>query len=63
MILPPNFSPDWKRILEGADARNVKQGSSFEVGPGRIVLQDANGVRWKITVSTAGALSAVQVTN
>jgi hypothetical protein len=63
MILPQTFSPDWKRILEQADARNVKQGGSIEVAGGRVVLRDANGGRWKLVVSTSGVLSTVAVTN
>jgi hypothetical protein len=62
MILPQTFGPDWKRLLENADAANVKQGGTFEVGPGRVVIQDSAGLRWKITVSTAGVVSAVRVT-
>jgi hypothetical protein len=64
MILPPTFAAlDWKRILELTDSQNVKQGGTFEVGPGRVVLRDANGVRWRLNVSTAGVLSASVVTN
>ena len=63
MILTQTFStPDWKRVLENADNQNVKQGGSFEVGSGRVVIQDSAGQRWQITVSTAGAVSAVRVT-
>jgi hypothetical protein len=62
MILPQSPGPDWKRILEKADATNVKQGGTFEVGPGRVVILDPAGLRWQITVSTAGVVSAVRVT-
>lgn len=62
ITLPQTPSNDWKRILEAADAQNVKQGGTFEVGPGRVVLRDSAGLRWQLTVSTAGAVSAVRVT-
>ena len=61
MNLPQAVGPDWKRLLEAADRANVKQGGSFEVGPGRVVLTDTAGVRWQLTVSTAGAVSATKV--
>lgn len=62
MILPQQFAaPEWRRILQAADASNVKQGGSFEVGPGRVVLTDSTGVRWQLTVSTAGAVAATKV--
>lgn len=63
MILTQTFSaPDWKRIIELADKSNVKQGGTFEVGQGRVVLRDSAGGRWQITVSTSGVLTATAVT-
>lgn len=64
MILTQNFSaPDWKRIIELADQSNVKQGGSFEVGQGRIVLRDSAGGRWRLNVSTSGVVTATAVTS
>lgn len=64
MILTHNFSaPDWKRIIEQADQSNVKQGGTFEVGQGRVVLRDSAGGRWRLTVSTSGVVTATAVTS
>jgi len=44
------------RVIEQADYRNHKRNSDVEIGEGRLILKAANGVRYNITVSNAGAL-------
>lgn len=44
-----------RRVLESEDRRNVKRDEDIDVRK-RLILTDANGVRYSITVSTAGAL-------
>jgi hypothetical protein len=55
--------PTWKRLLEYNDTQNVKQGGTFEVGAGRVVLRAPNGTRYSLVVSNTGVLSTVAVTN
>lgn len=45
--------------LEAADLENFKKGRDVEVGDGRVILTSSGGVRWALSVSDAGALSAV----
>ena len=47
--------------LEVADLENFKRGRDLEIGAGRIILTSPNGTRWVLTVSNAGALSAVSL--
>ena len=47
--------------LEVADLDNFKRGRDLEIGAGRIILTSPNGTRWLLTVSNAGALSAVSL--
>ena len=47
--------------LEVADLDNFKRGRDLEIGAGRIILTSLNGTRWVLTVSNAGALSAVSL--
>jgi hypothetical protein len=50
-----------RRSIEQEDVRNHKKGQDIEVSPARIILKSPNGTRWALTVSNAGALSAVAV--
>ena len=45
--------------LETADLENFKKGRDIEVGTARVILTSPGGVRWALSVSDAGALSAV----
>ena len=45
------------RVIEQADYLNHKRNSDVEIGDGRLILKAANGVRYYITVSNAGALT------
>ena len=45
------------RVIEQADYFNHKRNSDVEIGDGRLILKAANGVRYYITVSNAGALT------
>lgn len=46
--------------LEQEDARNLKRDQDAELaGAARLILRSPNGARWSITVSNAGAISAV----
>ena len=44
------------RVIEQADYNNHKRNQDVEIGDGRLILTAANGVRYYITVSNAGAL-------
>ena len=48
-----------RSLIERADADNLKKGRDIEVSPGRLIIKSPNGSRWSITVSNAGAISAV----
>ena len=49
------------RVIEQADYLNHKRNSDVEIGDGRLILKAANGVRYYITVSNAGALTVTAV--
>lgn len=48
-----------RRALEREDRNNRKSNADVEIGVNRLVLKSPNGARWSITVSNAGAVSAV----
>lgn len=48
-----------RTAIEHEDARNRKKGVDLEIVAERLILRSPNGTRYKITVSDAGALSAV----
>ena len=60
-IQPPKYSAsaenERNRVIEQADYLNHKRNSDVEIGDGRLILKAANGVRYYITVSNAGALT------
>ena len=45
------------RVIEAADYANLKKNQDVEIGDGRFILTAANGVRYYIAVSNAGALT------
>lgn len=47
--------------IELADQENHKRNRDVEIGKGRLILSAPNGTRYAITVSNAGAISAVAV--
>jgi hypothetical protein len=55
----PQDQAQLRRTLEREDKNNRKVTSDVEVGANRLVLKSPNGTRWSITVSNAGAVSAV----
>lgn len=60
-IQPPKYSAsaenERNRVIEQADYLNHKRNSDVEIGDGRLILKAANGVRYYITVSNAGAVT------
>lgn len=48
-----------RRQAELADQQNHKRNRDIEVGQARLILTSPNGTRYEVTVSNAGALSAV----
>lgn len=57
--LPTTFqAPQWKQKIEQADGENRKIGSDVELHKERLILADSTGVRWVISVSSSGVLSA-----
>ena len=46
-------------VLETADAENVKRGQ--EISLPALLLTDADGATWRVTVSAAGALTTARV--
>lgn len=50
-----------RRQAELADQQNHKRNRDVEIGQARLILTAPNGTRYAITVSNAGALSAVAV--
>lgn len=50
-----------RRQIELADKQNLKRDRDIELREARIILTSPNGTRYAITVSNAGALSAVAV--
>jgi hypothetical protein len=60
---PPRYDErdqtDVRAKIEQADDENVKRNRDYEVGAARIILKSPDGTRYAITVSNAGALSAV----
>ena len=59
--LNPQNAPSWKRLLEQADAGNQKRNADFIVNKNRLILIDANGAKWSVTVSTTGALTTTKL--
>ncbi|TWI32746.1 hypothetical protein [Paracoccus sulfuroxidans] len=49
------------RVIEAEFAKTFRKGRDTEIGEGRLILTVPNGTRWQVTVSNAGALSAVAV--
>jgi hypothetical protein len=49
------------RQIEAADRENHKKNKTIEVGSGALVLTSADGTRWQIVVSDAGAISATSL--
>lgn len=49
------------RQIEQADQLNHKRNRDVEIGFARLILTSPNGTRYAITVSNAGAISAVAV--
>ena len=52
---------DLRAKLEQTDDENVKRNRDIEIGAARIILRSPDGTRYALTVSNAGALSAVAV--
>lgn len=52
---------DLRAKLEQTDDENVKRNRDIEMGAARIILRSPDGTRYALTVSNAGALSAVAV--
>jgi hypothetical protein len=48
-------------ILELADGSNLKKDLDIEIGNGRLILTSANGTRYQLVVSNAGALSTTAI--
>lgn len=48
-------------ILSRADDKNLKRDQDIEVGTNRVILTSANGTRYALVVSNAGALSTSAV--
>ena len=46
-----------RRTIESADLQTHKRNQDVEIGDGRLILKDIDGVRYNITVSTGGALT------
>jgi hypothetical protein len=57
---PSQYSPFHEMArngsLERMDAQNHKRGQDIEVGKGRLIMTDVNGVRYNVYVDTSGAL-------
>ena len=47
------------RVLELADAQNLKRGEDIELSEGRLILRSPDGTRWVLTVDNAGNLGTV----
>lgn len=62
---PPRYDPtveaERNRQIEAADRDAHKRGRDIEVAKARLILTAPNGTRYAVTVSNAGALSAVAV--
>lgn len=52
---------DMIRQIEQADQLNHKRNRDVEIGVARLILTSPNGTRYSVTVSNAGALSAVAI--
>lgn len=52
---------DVRRQLELAEQQNHKRNRDLEIGAARLILTSPNGTRYSITVSNAGAISAVAI--
>lgn len=57
----PRDQAELRVQLERADDASHKRGQDVEIGAARLILRAPNGTRYSITVSNAGALSAVAV--
>jgi hypothetical protein len=44
-----------RSTLDQRDDATVKQGGTYEVKTGRVILQSPDGTRWYLTVDNAGA--------
>lgn len=49
------------RTLEAHDRENLKRGRDIEVASGKVILTSADGTRYYLVVSNAGALSTSAV--
>ena len=60
---PSTYDARWaaelKRTLDQLEQQAHKKGQDIEPAGGRIILTAPNGTRYVLTVSNAGALSAV----
>lgn len=67
--LTPDNAPMWKANIEREDNRNQKVGADVIIGKlpnsprgPRLILVDAAGGQWSITVDTTGALHTTKIT-
>lgn len=62
-LTPPNDEQMRQnfRAIEQADRMNYKRGQDIEVGTNSVILTAPNGMRYRLVVSNAGALSTVAV--
>lgn len=62
---PSNYDARWaselKRTIDQLEQQAHKKGQDVDLGGGRVILVAPNGTRYALTVSNAGALSAVPV--
>lgn len=60
---PPRYDQDWQtrhnNALEVEDTKNRKLGTDIELTKDRLIIRSPGGLRFKITVSDAGIVSAV----
>jgi hypothetical protein len=72
MILPrfsPQFTPapllailvEWQRLIEKADAENIKRVADIELATARVILTSPNGTRYALQVANDGTLSTSAV--
>lgn len=62
-LTPPNDEQMRQnfRAIEAEDRMNYKRNQDIDVGMNSIILTAPNGMRYKLVVSNAGALSTVAV--
>ncbi len=62
---PASYDARWaaelKRVIDQLDQQAHKRSQDIELSGGRVILTAPNGTRYALTVSNAGALSAVPV--